>query len=144
VKQVLYTLERAGRLLWPTLPPGEALEFSSRLLGPLSKALSEDILRAEDIGERECSAIVALCRPLVAGAPGALLASVDGTGQQQGLEGGGVDVKALVRAGPGARGYPRRAGWLEGRGAQERAAFVVSGTPQLWGPSRARQHGRAR
>ncbi len=97
IKQLLYTLERAGRLVWPTLPPGEALEFSARLLAPLFKALSDDILRMDDIGERECDAIVGMCRPLVAGAPAALLAGVDGTGQQQGLEAGGLDVKALVR-----------------------------------------------
>lgn len=111
IKQVLYTLERAGRLVWPTLPPGEALEFSARLLGPLFEALSADILSMQDIGERECEALAALCRPLVAGAPAALLACVDGTGQRQGLEGGGLDVKALVGL------------------TQQRAASVSSGRP---------------
>jgi hypothetical protein len=111
VKQLLYTLERAGRLVWPTLPPGEALDFSARLLGPLFKALSDDILGMDDIGADECEGIAALCRPLVAGAPGALLAAVDGTGAQQGLEGAGVDVKALVRRHGWGQGAKRAQAW---------------------------------
>jgi hypothetical protein len=134
IKQLLYTLERAGRLVWPTLPPGEALDFSARLLGPLFKALSDDVLGMDDIGEGECDGIVALCRPLVAGAPAALLAAVDGTGQQQGLEAGSLDIKALVGGLWGGAG--------EGRFDLPAGRPVSAGTSWGWGQPCCSPHPR--
>lgn len=40
----LYTLRRAGRLLWSSLAPGSALEASQQLLEPLAAAMVDDVL----------------------------------------------------------------------------------------------------
>ena len=104
VKAVLYTLERAGRLVWPALPPGEALDFSARLLAPLFRALCDGVLAMDEVAEAECDAVVALCRPIARGAPGALLKGAVGSGGSAalgldaGAAGAGLDAGALLEA----------------------------------------------
>ena len=62
VRQLLHTVNKAGRLVWPTLTPAAALDFSARLLGPVFQTLLGDILAKQDIGVQECNEIVQLLR----------------------------------------------------------------------------------
>jgi hypothetical protein len=55
-------VNKAGRLVWPTLTPAAALDFSARLLGPVFQTLLGDILTKKDIGVQECNEMVQLLR----------------------------------------------------------------------------------
>lgn len=92
VRQVLHILSRIGRLLWPTLRPSCALDFSAKVLAPVFQRLLDDILSKKDIGVDECGEMVELCKPVVEEGVSSLLSGVPLAqwGDQH------VDMKALV------------------------------------------------
>eukprot|EP00878_Enallax_costatus_P008594 GHUV01008985.1.p1 GENE.GHUV01008985.1~~GHUV01008985.1.p1 ORF type:complete len:754 (+),score=301.21 GHUV01008985.1:377-2638(+) len=95
-KGALYTLRRAGKLLWSCLAPTAALEASTQLLEELGGLLVQDVLARKDIGNGEDTALVQLYRPLVDGAVHELLADVDLSKQTTASD--DLDVKELVAA----------------------------------------------
>eukprot|EP00877_Chromochloris_zofingiensis_P011162 jgi/Chrzof1/629/Cz01g23020.t1 len=92
VRQVLHILSRIGRLLWPTLRPSCALDFSAKVLAPVFQRLLDDILSKKDIGVDECGEMVELCKPVVEEGVSSLLSGVPLAqwGDQH------VDMKALL------------------------------------------------
>eukprot|EP00775_Hariotina_reticulata_P007918 gene7918-8114_t len=91
---VLYTLARAGRLLWSSLAPAAALEASQQLLEPLASMLVADVLGKQDIGEAEAAGLVRMYRPVLEGALPELLGDVDLSSQA--VPAADVDLKELV------------------------------------------------
>lgn len=105
-EQLLHTLKRAGGLVWPTLLPGQALDFSARLMGPVYQALLGEVLARKDIGERECQDIVELYQPLVDRGVRELLDRVDVSGQNSVL--GEGEIKEVLAAAVRARTWGLR------------------------------------